>query len=324
MGFESLAARAIIIVVALTPGFAAAQSDYPSHPLRLMVGFQPGGSTDVLSRTLAQEARKALGQEVIIVNKPGASGALAVIEVVGSPADGYTIGVTPSSTLTLAHEFQSIRPDLLENTEALITVGSQRTGIAVKTDSEIKSFKDFVERARKEPGKLTLGVPGAGTKSDLMARAIFREVGVDVNIVPFNGDAPVATAVLGGHVTAGSFSAGGWNPLVQAGNMRLIASLEQERAEIAPDVPTMIEMGYSIQGGTIQYMFAPKGLPPAIRQKLIDVFTEASKTKNYIDIAKQNALYDDKLITGAALDAYLLKDRASNKALVERLGLKKN
>jgi tripartite-type tricarboxylate transporter receptor subunit TctC len=323
MSLGSVAARVIAGIAAMAPSLALAQSDYPNHPIRLMVGFPPGGSTDVLSRTLAQEARKALGQEIIVVNKPGASGALAAIEVVGSAADGYTIGVTPSSTLTLAHEFQSIRPDLLEQTDALITVGSQRTGMAVKADSDIASFKDLIERARKEPGKVSLGVPGAGTKSDLMARTVFREAGVDVNIIPFTGDAPVATAILGGHVSAGSFSAGGWNPQIQAGNMRLIASMEEQRAEIAPNVPTMIELGYPVYGGTIQYMFGPKGLPPAIRQKLIDVFTEASKSKLYIDIAKQNALYDDKLIAGEALDAYLLKDRVINRALVQKLGLKK-
>ena len=206
----------------------------------------------------------------------------------------------------------------------MITVGSQRTGMAVKADSDIKNFNDLVERARKEPGKISLGIPGTGTMSDLMSRELFRLAGVDVNVVPFNGDAPVATAILGGHVSAGSFSAGGWNPLIQAGNMRLIASMEQERAEIAPDVATLIELGYPIKGGTIQYMYAPKGLPPAIRQKLIDVFTDASRSKIYIDIAKQNALYDDKLIAGDALDAYLVADRAKNAALVEKLGMKKN
>ena len=225
--------------------------------------------------------------------------------------------------MTLAHEFQSIRSDLLENTDAILSVGRQRIGIAIKTDSDIKTFKDFIERARKEPGKLSLGIPGTGTMTDVISRAVFREAGVDVNIVPFNGDAPVATAILGGHVTVGAFSAGGWNPQVQGGTMRLLVSMEQERADLAPEVPTLIELGYPLKGDAIQHLYAPKGLPPAIRKKLIDVFTEASLTKNFIDIAKQNALYDPKITTGEALDAYLLKDRATNKALIEKLGLGK-
>ncbi len=323
MNLWSIAARAVVALLLFAPGAALAQADFPNRPLRLLVGFPPGGSTDVLSRVLAQEARKALGQEVIIVNKPGASGALAIVDVVASPADGYTIALTPSSTLTLAHEFQQIRPDLLEQTDALLTVGRQRIGIAVKAESDIKTLKDLIERARKEPGKVSLGIPGAGTMTDLISRAVFKEAGVDVNIVPFNGDAPVATAMLGDHVTAGAMSAGGWNPQIAGGKMRLLASLEQERAEIAPDVPTVIEIGYPLKGDAIQYLLGPKGLPPEVRKKLTDIFVEATKSPAFIDIAKQNALYDPRSITGAALDAYLLKDRTTNAALVEKLGLKK-
>jgi tripartite-type tricarboxylate transporter receptor subunit TctC len=318
-----MAMRAVAVLLMLAPTVALAQTDFPNRPLRLLVGFPPGGSTDVLSRTLANEARKALGQDVIIVNKPGASGALAIVDLVTSPADGYTIAMTPSSTLTLAHEFQQIRPDLLEYTDALLTVGRQRIGIAVKAESDIKTFKDLVERARKEPGKVSLGIPGAGTMTDLISRAVFKEAGAEVNIVPFNGDASVATAMLGDHVTAGAMSAGGWNPQIAGGKMRLLASMEQERAEIAPDVPTMIELGYPLKGDAIQYLLAPKNLPPAIRQKLTDIFAEATKSAAFIDIAKQNALYDARLITGTDLDAYLLKDRANNAMLVEKLGLKK-
>jgi tripartite-type tricarboxylate transporter receptor subunit TctC len=159
--------------------------------------------------------------------------------------------------------------------------------------------------------------------TDLISRAVFLEAGVDVNVVPFNGDAPVIAAVLGDHVSAGSLSAGGWNPQIAAGKMRLLVSQEQERAEIAPDVPTLIELGYQYKGDSLQFMYGPKGLPPAIRKKLIDVFTEASRSKTYIDIAKQNALYDPQLIVAGELDAYLLKDRANNKALVQKLGLGK-
>lgn len=314
---------ALAAFAALLPTIARAQSDFPSRQIRVMVGFPAGGSTDILARTLAQEARRALGQELIVINKPGATGALAVIDVVGSPADGYTIGVTPSAPLTLAHEFQNIPGDLLEKSDALLTVGRQRIGIAVKAESDIKTFKDFIDRARREPGKVSLGVPGAGTLTDVLSRAVFKEAGVEVNIVPFNGDSPLATAILGDHVLAGSFAAGGWAPLIQGGKLRLIVSQEADRAEVAPDVPTLLELGYPYRGNSLQFMYAPKGLPPAIRQKLIDVFAEASKSKVYVDIAKQNMLYDPQLIAGAALDTYLLKDRTDNSALVEKVGLKR-
>ena len=111
--------------VSLLPCGAGAQSEFPARSIRLFVGFPPGGSTDILARTLAQESGKRLGQEILIVNKPGVTGSLAVNDVVASPADGYTIGITPSTVLTLTHLYQDIRPDLLERSGALLMVGRQ-------------------------------------------------------------------------------------------------------------------------------------------------------------------------------------------------------
>jgi tripartite-type tricarboxylate transporter receptor subunit TctC len=318
------AVAAVLLAVVLSPAPAAAQGDFPTRPIRLLVGFPPGGSTDVLARTLAQESRKAFGQDVIVINKPGASGALAALDVVASPADGYTIGISPSSTFTLAYHFQNIRPDLLENTSALTVAGRQRIGIAIKSDSPIRTLPDLIEAARKEPGKVSVGIPGTGTMVELISRAVFQQAKVDVNIVPFQGDAPIVTAILGGHVTAGSFAAGGWAPQVRAGSLRLLASMEEERAEAAPDVPTVMELGYPLKGASIQYLYAPKGLPAALRKRLIDVLLEASRSPNYVDIASKNALYDANATTGDALDQYLLKDRAGIAELVTSLGLKKN
>ena len=288
-----------------------------------MVGFPPGGSTDVLARMLAAEGGKRLGQEILVVNKPGVTGALAVNDVVASPADGYMLGITPSTVLTLTHLYQNIRPDLLENSSALLMVGRQRVGIAAKADNEIRTFRQLVETARKAPGKLSVGIPGTGTLTELITRAVFQQEKLDITIVPFQGDAPIITAILGNHVTAGSFSAGGWAQQVRGGAMRLLASLEADRSEVAPDVPTLLELGYEYKGNAIQYMFAPKGMPGAVRQRLIDTFVDAARTPSFIDVATKNALYDANTMSGDALDQYLLKDRAGLVALANRLGVKK-
>jgi tripartite-type tricarboxylate transporter receptor subunit TctC len=314
----------LLMAGALAPTSATAQADFPSRPIRLLVGFPPGGSTDVLARTLAQESRKAFGQEVIVINKPGASGTLSVLEAIAAPPDGYTIGISPSSAFTLAHHFQNLRPDLLESTAALIVAGRQRIGMATKSDSPLRTLPDLIEAARKDPGKVSVAIPGTGTMVELLSRAIFQQAKVDANIVPFQGDAPIVTAILGGHVTAGSFAAGGWAPQVRGGSLRLLASMEQERAEVAPEVPTLIEAGYPLKGGAIQYLYAPKGLPAAVRQRLIDVLVEASRSPNYVEIARKNTLYDNNSTAGDALDRYLMKDRADIADLVARLGRKGN
>lgn len=300
---------------------AVAQTDFPSKPIRLLVGFPPGGSTDVLARALAQEGRKPLGQEILVVNRPGASGVIAINEVAASAADGYTIGISPSTALTLAHHFMAIRTDLLESTTALLMVGRQRIGLVTQSTSPAHTLKELLELARKSPGKVSVGIPGLGTKVELITRAIGLYEKVQFNVVPFQGDAGVATGLLGGHINAGSYAAGGWISQVRGGTMRLLVSYEDDRFDVAPDVPTLKEIGYPLTSDNIQYLFGPKGLPPALVKRLISAFTEASRSHAYISVATENGLYDRNPLVGEALEQFLLKDRSNNTELVEKLGL---
>ena len=260
---------------------------------------------------------------MLVINKGGAAGALAISELIAAPADGYTIAITPSSVLTVAHHFQSIRPDMLESTDALLMAARQRAGVMISSKSPIRSFKDFVNEAKANPGKLSIGMIGAGTTGAIIIKAVLMQENLDVNLVPLNGDAPVTNAVLAQHVTAGMGSAAAFSEHIRSGTMRLLASGEATRIDVAADVPNFIEMGYPFKGNAIQYLLAPKGLPPAVRQKLILVFGEAMKSPAYIEIAKKNELYDPTVITGADLDKYLLQDRAEVGALIEKLGLAK-
>jgi len=311
------------LALTLTASLAAAQGDFPNRTIRMLVGFPPGGATDILARTLAQEARAALGQEMIVVNRSGANGAIAINEVAGAKPDGYTLGIAPTSAFTLAFHFIDIRPDLLEITDALMMAARQRVGMVVKADSPHRTLKDLVEFAKKNPGKVPFGVSGTGSSVDVFTRTILLRANIDAIVVPFKGDADVSTALLGGQIAAGSYAAGSWAQQVQAGAMRLIASFQDDRFSVAPDVPTLEEMGYGLTGTNIQFVYGPKGLPPAVAGRLIAIFTEAARTPKYVDIAIKNALYEKNLLVGQVLTAYLLKDRATNSALLEKLGLKK-
>ena len=316
----SILSMLFAVAVALASSLAAAQ-EFPFKPVRLLVGFPPGGSTDVLARALAQEGRKPLGQEIVVVNRPGASGVIAANEVAAASADGYTLGVSPSTAFTLGHLFMDIRSDLLEATGALMLVGRQRIGMVTQGDSPYRSLKELMENARKNPGKVAVGIPGLGTKVELITRALALHEKVEFNIVSFQGDAGVMTSLLGAHIAAGSFAAGGWANHVRAGTMRLLASFEDDRFDVAPDVPTLLEMGYPLTGATIQYLYGPRSLPPALARRLIAAFTEASRSQVFIEVATQNGLYDKNPIVGEALDAYLLKDRAANAEMVAKLGI---
>ncbi|OGA31011.1 MAG: hypothetical protein A3G80_07125 [Betaproteobacteria bacterium RIFCSPLOWO2_12_FULL_62_13b] len=216
-----------------------------------------------------------------------------------------------------------IRPDLLDITDALMMAARQRVGMVVKGDSPHKTLKDLVAFARKNPGKVSVGVPGVGTSVEVFTRAILRHAKVDAIVVPFKGDTGVSTALLGGQIVAGSFSAGGWAQQVQTGAMRLVASFQDDRFGVAPDVPTLSELGYDLTGTNIQFVYGPKGLPPAVARRLIADLTKAARGPKYVEIATKNELYDKNPLVGDALSAYLLKDRVTNAALVEKLGLKK-
>lgn len=307
--------------VTCAPVRALAQDKYPSKPIRIFVGFPAGGSTDVLARAAANEARKILGQELIVINKPGATSTIAVTEVATSAPDGYTIGIAPSGVTTLTPYFINVRTDLLANTEALIVAGAQRTGLVVHADSPIKSVKELFGAMQANPGKISIGTPGAGTTGAIILRVILQENNFPGSMVPFQGDAPVMQALLGKHVNAAFMSAAGFSEMIRAGKMRLIASMENDRLENAPDVPTLKEQGFNYVAATLQYFMAPKGLPPAIRARLIDALTKATAMPSYVNLAKKSTLYGPSKLTGSELDAHFLKVRDENAILVKRLGV---
>jgi len=303
---------------------ASAQSNYPNRPIRVMVGFAAGGSTDVLARVAAQEARKHLGQELIVVNKPGAAATIAMADVATADPDGYTIGITPSGVMTMTPLFQNVRSDLLDLTSALVVAGRQRTGLAVKADSPLRSVKDLLEAAKAKPGTVSIGTPGVGTGVAVLMQAIIMQEKSDINLVPMQGDAPVVQALMGGHISAGTTSAAGFAEQIRAGTFRLIASMDNERLDVAPEVPTLIEQGYNLFSGTLQYFMAPKKTPPEIKAKLIDALSKAVESPAFVEIAKKNVLHWPTKMKGEELDAYFQKDREESIALVKRLGLGKN
>ncbi len=263
--------------LAALPLGATAQADFPVKPITMIVGYAAGGTTDVLARALAHEASKALGQQIIVVNRTGASGTIAAAAVASSEPDGYTIGLTPSTTFTAAHLFQGSRADLIESTRPLVTVGRMRVGLIVKADSPLRSLTDFIAEARRNPGKVSIGTPGAGTKLSLILRLVAAQDALDITLVPFQGDAPVATALLGGHVSAGAFSAASWGAHVRAGTMRVLSSMETERFDVAADAPTLAEQGYPYSSSAVVYAYGPHALPEQVARRLSDALANAAR-----------------------------------------------
>ena len=311
-----------MLALAGAPSFAAAQSDYPSKLIRVLVGYPAGGTTDLLARALAHEAKKSLGQELIVINKTGASATLAISEVIAAIPDGYTLGVTPSGPVTVAHFYLNIASNLLEGVTTFGSFARMRSGLIVKGDSPLRSVVDFIEYARRNPGKASIGITGVGSKMSVGLRLFVDQEKLDTNLVPFQGDAPAATALLGGHVTAAAFSAASWAPHVRSGSMRVLASLEDDRFELAPNTPTLIEAGYPFSITSLVFAYGPKGLPASVGKRLSDAFAEASRSPTFIDVARRNELAVENPLSAEALERWLIKDRASVGVIVEKLGLR--
>lgn len=302
---------------------ATAQTDYPTKIVQVLVGYPPGGNTDSIARTLAHEAQKILRRDVIVVNKAGAAGAIAVMHVAASEPDGHTLMVTTSSTLTTTPFVQDVPSDLLERTTPLVWLGSPQQGMAVRSESPIRSVKDLIEEARRNPGKVSVGSQGIGSGPSMVVQAIALDENVKISVIPFKGDAPAVTDLLGGHITAVGTSAFSFGRNVAAGKLRTIASMDGERLQNAPDVPTLIEQGYPYKVQTIFYLLGPRALPAGVAKRIVDVFSEASQTASYRNATEVNGIVTSNPIASGALERYLLDDRAKIGEMVKRLGIKK-
>ena len=315
-------AAVLALALAAAAPLALAQTDYPTRTISISVGYPAGGGTDLLSRVVAAEVGKILGHEVIVVNQPGASGTVSMAAVAAAKPDGYTLGVTASSSLTIAPFTLDVPPDLLERTTALVALGRLRNGFLVKSDSPFKGIKDVIEFARKNPGKISIGVQGMGSSGALALAATALQENIQWTLVPYTGEAPALAAVLGGHITAATSTSGAWARFVEAGTLRMIASMDAERFDSVPNAPTMVEQGYP-NSSLIFVLAGPKGLPPAVVKRIIDAFTQAMQAPAYVEFVKKNGMEIKKPLTGEAFQRYLMDDRAAMGAIAAKIGLRK-
>jgi len=299
-------------------GSAQAQS-FPTKPITLIVPWPAGGSTDRHLRALAELAGKNLGQNVIIENKPGGGGTLGpgTMALTAKP-DGYTIAQYPMGMLRLPH-MQKTQWDPLKDFTFIIGVSGYTFGFTVRADSPYKTFNEYIEAARKNPGKIDYGSTGIGTSPHLLMEELAGNAKVTLNHVPFKGNADLQQALLGGHVMAQS-DATGWDKFVDGGQMRLLLTFGEKRTKRWPTVPTAQELGYGVVSTSPYGLVGPKGMDPAIVKVLHDAIKKAMDDPKHAELLEQ--LNQDAWYRSG--DDYLKWARESyvkDKALIERLGL---
>ena len=292
---------------------------FPSKPITLIVPWPAGGSTDRHLRTLADIAGKLLGQNIIVQNQPGAGGTLgpAMMASTAKP-DGYTIAQFPMGMLRLPH-MQKVNWHPINDFTFIMGISGYTFGFTVRADSPFKTFNDYIEAARREPGKIDYGSTGIGTSPHLLMEELADNAKVRLNHIPYKGNADLQQALLGGHVMAQS-DATGWDKFVDNGQMRLLVTFGERRTRRWPNVPTAKDLGYGVVSSSPYGLVGPKGMDPAIVKALHDAFKKAMDDPRHVELLEQlnqEAWYR----SGDDYAAWARETFVKDKALIERLGL---
>lgn len=313
----------LVLLFSLTALSWSAEEKFPIKPIHMWVGFAAGGSTDILCRSISNIAEKILGQPIVVENKPGGGGALCLGLLASAPPDGYTLATTSDTPFTRAPHLVNVKYDSMKDFLPIVRLGLQRQGVVVKSDSPFKRFQDLIEYARKNPGQMTYGTPGPGTTPHLAMEKIALQEKVKFQHVPFQGDTPTMTAILGGHVMAASTGALGWMSHVKAGSLRLLLVFDPEGIDQWPEIPTFKKLGYNFEVPTAQMLSAPKGVAKPIIDKLIATFSEAMMFPEFQRVARDQELLSAKPFTGSDFQKWLQSQYNMYGGFIQEVGLKK-
>ena len=251
--------------LALLAGAGAGAQDYPTKPLEMVVMFPAGSSADVVARVVADGLGKALGQTVLVMNRPGGGGAIGYRYVQSAKPDGYTMVFNSNSVSTVY--YSGLTPFDYKAFEPVARTTIENPVIAVRADAPWKNLKDLMAAAKAKPGDIKMGNSGLGSHTHFTAVAFFGAQQAEVLHVPF-GAAQVLTSLLGGDIDALVQLPSSLQPMVKAGRVRILGTLAAARDPAFPDVPTAIEQGFNYRAELWRGVAVPKGTPPQIVAKL--------------------------------------------------------
>lgn len=266
--------RRRILLASLGASCAAASgramaADWPQRPVRLIVPFPPGGSTDMAARVLAEQLGVALGQPVIVENKAGASGNIGADAVARAAADGYTLLMAATSFATSPAFFPNLGWSPTKDFSPVSMVATVPIVVVVSNDLPVKSIAELIEHARRNPGKLNMASPGAATLTRLSGEMFKLKTGVEWTTVHYKGGVPAVQDMLGGVAQVMFANASDVMSYVRAGRLRALAVTSGQRSEVLPDLATVAEGGVpGFDVSTWQAVLAPAGTPQSIVERL--------------------------------------------------------
>jgi tripartite-type tricarboxylate transporter receptor subunit TctC len=252
----------------------AARAEYPDRQITMVVCFPAGGGTDIAARLVNIPLGQALGKPVVIENRGGAGGNIAIAAVKRLPADGYTLLVCSSAYVVNPSLYAQAAYDPLKDFIPVMVMGASPNVFVVPMQSEIKSMKEFIEKAKANHGKMNWTSPGAGTTPQLAGELLKLRTGIEMQHIPFPGAGPATNAVLAGQVDLYTANIGSVQGLIDGGKVRPIAVTAKQRWAPLPDVPTLEELGIKdADSDTFQAVYAAAGTPQPIVDRLVKELT---------------------------------------------------
>lgn len=283
------------LCVGLASGAAIAQTNYPTQPIRVLVPYVPGGATDYAARLVSEKAREILGQNIIVENKAGAGGLLALEELIRAKPDGYTlmIGNVSTNAVTPIIFKHRMKADYEKSVIPVARLLVTPSVFMANAKFAPNNWQEFVEYAKKNPGKIRASSTGIGSFVHFDLEVLQKRLGLELIHVPYReGAGGATTALVNGDVQVGSTNAVQGHMLRDSGKIKLFATNMTQRIKSLPDVPTYTELGLPGHG-TLNWsgLFAPAGTPPEIIAKLHKAYTEAVKNPFVLEKAEKSATY---------------------------------
>ena len=284
----------------------AARAAWPEQPINMIIAYAPGGGTDIIARNIIPFIEKYLGDgaRIVVSNRPGAGGDIGFAAIALAPADGYTIGfINTPPVITVPIERKTTWT--IQSYDLLGNIVDDPGTFCVHADSAFKSLADIAAYAKANPGTTTVGTTGVGSDDHLAMLMFEKTAGVKMSHIPFKGSADTRTAIIGKHIMVAAINVGEALQYLKGGSpIRCLGQMTAVRTSMAPDWPTFKEQGYNFEMASLRGLVAPRGLPPAIRERLANAVGRAAADPEF-RIAAEKAFAPVRYLAPQAYDAEL-------------------
>jgi tripartite-type tricarboxylate transporter receptor subunit TctC len=303
------------------PRQAVADDQWPIRPIRVVVPFPPGGLADDVARVVAQRLGQALNQNFVVENRAGASGTIGAAVAAKAAPDGYTLLITTGDFITVPGMMPSLSFDPYKDLSPITMLAIAPTILVANAGSGLSTVKDIMDAAKARPGALAFSSPGVGTINQLAVEGMAIEGGIKLLHVPYRGGAPAAAAVAAGDVPIGAVTPSSAEGVIQAGKVKVVASMARQRPSFAPNWPTLADFGMDIDAALWVGLFAPAGTSPAIVDRLD---AEVGRILRLADVQRQlNAVGTDASpLSQTAFAQRIRADAARYTLIIQRTGLR--